>query len=346
MFFERVRALNSSPGVDTETVLRHAAAAHYRRRIRNFIFVAFLFAFVAAIAKAEDHRYWVLSATSGFLTLAAWYEISVVFSALRSLTESGSAKAPRGPRLVGRARGQLEATVSRLARNVTVYPASAPFFGYGISVRNWSVVVDAATPASGCEAIPFTVSDLLGRMRERLAELEGLCPLGVILEDRVMVSGTDLNRVPKYVRDRIIDSGTGAVAPAIDSEFVSRLWEDPDEYVRPYITCSIVGWGGNLVLTAFIRVRYRNGQLSIEVNYSVLTPIDERYRSVDAFDAPRNIRHRVLVALTSVALLPGQILMSPIWTCVDFVRASRVAGHSRLRSEDGKDFWFNYGPGV
>ncbi|MDY7087136.1 MAG: hypothetical protein SYR96_18725, partial [Actinomycetota bacterium] len=49
---------------------------------------------------------------------------------------------------------------------------------------------------------------------------------------------------------------------------------------------------------------------------------------------------------TSVALLPGQILMSPIWTCVDFVRASRVAGHSRLRSEDGKDFWFNYGPGV
>ncbi|MEV7629081.1 hypothetical protein [Actinoplanes sp. NPDC089786] len=301
---------------------------------------------MAAIAKVEeDHRYRVLLAALGFLVFAAWYEISVVFSSLRSLTESGRAKAPQGPRLAGAASRRLEEAVSRLARNVIVYPASAPFFGYGISVRNWNFVIDAATPVSGCEAIPFAVSDLLAKMRERLTELDGLCPLGVILEDRVMVSGTDVNRVPKYVRDRVIDSRTGAVAPAIDSEFVDRLWADPDEYVRPYMTCSVVGWGGNLVLTAFIRVRYCNGQLSIEVNYSVLTPIDERYRSVDAFDAPRNIRHRVLVALTSATLLPGQILMSPIWTCVDFIRASRFAGHSRLGSQDGKDFWFNYGSG-
>jgi hypothetical protein len=345
VLFEKSRALSFSPGVDAAEVLRHAAKAYRRRRRRNAAFAALLIVYLLALINADGRRGFISLVALGVTLLVACYETCTLFSALNKLTRSTSGESAPGFASTDRVEKRLTEVAPWFTGNVTVFPASTPFFGYGITVRNWSVVINAATPAAGHEVEPFTVVELRERIARALAELGDLSPLGLEMKDRIMVSGSDISRVRKPVRDQILDTDTGMVVPLVDQGFIDELWENPDEYVRPYLTCSVTGWGGNLVLTAFIRLRCCNGLLSIEVNYSVLTPIDNRFHVVDALATPGNFWPRASIALGCMTAVPLRVLMSPVWSLVDLSRMLRGDHREKGNPRSQRDFWFDYGPG-
>ncbi|WP_406691992.1 hypothetical protein REH65_08350 [Saccharopolyspora sp. ID03-671] len=338
------RAIASSPGVDLVTVLKYGVAARSRQMIRDVVLVALLVIGLVLLASPESE--WVLLALfSGWAVLLV-ETLSTQYGVLakrlrRDVFDPALAPAPGS----GAIRARLDAIELQNRGNVTVSAQYGPFSGYGDSFGNWSFTLNVAKPAEGCtDVIDFTTGELRDHIADAVREI-GLP--GLVVEDRVFVSGLDLlHGLDPAVKRAVLPNELAAPAARVDEDVIARMREDATSRARPYLVIRVGGWSGDLVVTLFLRFSLlpRGDQLHVEANYSLLRPIHDRYQQVDRLlDAPTPLQlaratrscllRFVPVAFGAVARL-SSVVLAPLEDALGRMREARAIKHGRS---------FNYG---
>jgi hypothetical protein len=354
---ERRRAVASSPGVDLVMVLRHAIAAH-RRRIATDIFIATTLAItlalsiVAAVVTSrplappgpvapED----VPTTPTTPVTLIALVALVALIAAgtavflenftiyyrvlARTLRRNvfDPANAPTFRQEVERRLAEIQA---RDLGNVTVFPDYSPFIGHGGLVTAWSFVLNVAKPAEGKTVTAFSIEEVYDYVAKQVRSLGQ----GVAVENRVLVYGEDLlDGIDSVVGRAILPHDLEAPRPSIDDRLVRQLMSDPQGRARTYLSIRVIGWGGELALTVFLRFTMPRLQelLFVEASYLLLTPVQARYRLVDRLLPHPPISQLIQLAAKSAAQTPLRIITS-IGTSIGSL-LSRASGPAWDRTE-------------
>ncbi|QIZ35950.1 hypothetical protein [Saccharopolyspora sp. ASAGF58] len=340
---EDYRAVASSPGVDLVTVLKYGLAARRRQLTRDVLIV--LLGLIGLGVLASPQPGWAL-----LVLFAGWAVMFIetlsthygILSAQLRRNAFDPANAPAPTR--GRTAARLADIAARDRGNLTVFADYAPFAGYGITFGNWSFTLNVAKAEEGKDIVEFTVQEL----RDFVADsVRGIGLPGVLVEDRVFVSGLDLlHGFEPSVQQAILPNELAAPASRVDEAVLGRLHDDPNSRARPYLTVRVTGWSGELVVTMFLRFALspQKDLLFVEANYSLLPPVKRRYQEVDRLLSSPTFRQLGrLAAMSLIRLVPAVFgggqrvwagLVSPL---------TRVLKSRREAREITQDRTFNYG---
>ncbi|RRO14706.1 hypothetical protein EIL87_18335 [Saccharopolyspora rhizosphaerae] len=340
---EEYRSITSSPGIDLVTVLKWGVAARSRQLTRDVLLVVLLLIGLGLLSSPEPE--WVLLplfagwAVMFVETLSTYYGV-LARHFRRSCFNPANAPAPTSEAT----RKRLEAVSVHDRGNVTVFANYGPFAGHGTPFGNWSFTLNVAKAAEGEEAIDFTTAEL----RDFVADaVRGIGLPGVMVEDRVFVSGQDLlHGLEAPVKQAILPDELAAPASRVDEPLIAQLREDPQSRARPYLVVRVGGWSGELVVTMFLRFALmpRKDQLYVEANYSLLRPLQERYQHVDRLLGNPTPRQFVRLAGSSLArFVPTTFgAVQRIWGVVIAPVVAEFT-HRREKREITHERSFNYG---
>ncbi|MBF6169956.1 zinc ribbon domain-containing protein [Nocardia blacklockiae] len=284
------RAVAHSPAVNLDAVCRHAVAARRHHIVRDLALSTLLLGFVLYTLFGPSELslgFFVVfdlfnAALGGALYLAVlgW---CIVFAegylarwgpTARGLRQNAFRPADAPAVRAEPARGQLPHVARSASGNVTVYQGYNPFMGHGWSVRGWSFALDVTKPDRDGEPVePFTVTDLYQRLTKGITDLD--IP-AVKVYDRLFVNGADAHHDGRFVPDP-----EGCPVDSVDDATMSALMAHPEDHARPYLTTEIVGWQGEFVWSAFVRLVISDTSLFVEANYCVLPPLREIYHEID-----------------------------------------------------------------
>ncbi|MBL1103568.1 hypothetical protein JK361_02940 [Streptomyces sp. 5-8] len=336
------RAVASSPGVDLGCVLRHALAAHDRQRRQDVLMVLLLLAILITMPFTFG-----LSLVLGLLVgwvIVATEILSVQYRIVsRQLKRENfdPRRAPRPAKATDAAR--LEAIELRDRGNVVVSSRFEPFVGHGLTYRTWSFALNTGRPETGKQVVPFTVHELYAHVSARVAALR--LP-GMDIGDVLLVNGADLLLgIDDRTRAEVLRNLAGPPGAQVSDALLRDLRKDSSGRARPYLAIRVTGWSGELVSTLFLRCALLsdNDTAFIEGSNCLLTPVPERYRTVDRqLDSPTFRQWCGLITEAAVCT-PVQLVCAPFAILGDLCgtlgrhRAQRRQDRAiRLRS-------FNYG---
>jgi hypothetical protein len=212
--------------------------------------------------------------------------------------------------------------------------------GSGVSISAWSFVLDVQRPAEGRDCTRFSTTDIHDAVEARLRSLD---VSGMRIEDKLFVDGGDLRRGDTPFLPVAVGPPRTEVPPTL----LRALIEGPEDTVRPYLCLRVEGWGGQLVLSTFVRFVATSAHLFVEVSHSLLAPVEEEYQEVDRLLPQPTARQMTRIAGRSAARTPLRLLLAPV-TVVRAVGAplSRSLRLARQRREITQALRFNYGSSV
>jgi FHA domain len=344
------RACAPSYGVDLPAVVKHALAAERHRRIRDVLLVIVGLAGLGLLATAvagalpdldlldvlddlDDLDGLSDLSRLGLLALLpltlAWLVVAVHLFHLRVAVLGRRLSTRRFA--VGDAPSPFSAAaqreVGRLTRaqrgNVMVFTDYLPFVGCGLPHDyGWSIAVDITKAATdGQPPKPFHSDDVHACLAREIAAT-GLPNLG--LSERLFINGVDINHASELLPDRLAPPVT-----SVDAELVRAVSRAPESSARAYLCVEVIGWGGQLVVTIFLRAVRLRGSLFLEGATYELYPLAPEYSLVDRVSS--DLLTGLFVALTHGAVLAvPQLLTAPL-------RLARAWGRSAARRRQERD---------
>lgn len=182
--------------------------------------------------------------------------------------------------------------------NVTVYSGYTPWVGFGATLSQAQLTVPLL-PADGpagmgarpAGPVPFTTTELVGRVREQLraiaVDATGTADAGgeslgsLVIEDRIFASGTVIGDDERFMR-------TVNLAPAtrLSAEEVERIMLRPTGAVRHYLAVHVPLWGGDVVPSVFLHFSTVGRSLHLHIDNHVLSPVHTAYHVVDRLRGP------------------------------------------------------------
>jgi hypothetical protein len=325
----------TSPDVDLGPVLRHALAARSRQLARDFALTALLIVAVWTFLTFQGTAF-VITLVLAWAVLFAEQLVAtygVVARRLRSdVFDPAAAPEPSDDRLRLRLRDLHGASQG----NVTVYSDFVPFVGSGVPIGAWSFALDVQRPAEGRQCVPFTATEIHDVV---LSHLQQLNVAGLWVEDRVFVDGGDLRGDPRF-----LPAATGPPSTSAPPEMVRRLIDHPEDRVRPYTCVRVAGWGGQLVLSTFVRCVVTPQHLFVEVSNSLLAPVQHEYQEVDHLLPQPTGRQMARIAGRCALRTPVRLVLAP-GTVVRALGApiSQARRRARQRREITQTLRFDYG---
>ena len=302
------RALGISPGTDLGTVLINCREAERRLLLRDVVLAALTVALIVLAAVLQPTGVvvvvvWILAAEVIYAeaVLATWGVVARRF--LRGSFD------PEQERARGARTGELFAQISQAQEgNVTVYSGFSPFVGSGFDHGGWSFALNLSHGAERVGARvqprPFAVAELYADVA---AAVQALRVPGLALQDRLYVDGRSVRR------DGFLLDGDGARPLAVvDAATVQRYVGGGAESVRHYKTIRVVTWGGELVLSIFLRFSIIHHSLFAEASYFLLPPVQESLHEVDELQARPSWAERGHIALWSILMAPVQLVAAPV----------------------------------
>jgi hypothetical protein len=187
--------------------------------------------------------------------------------------------------------------------NVSIYGGYSPFFGSGSERESWSFALDILRSAEGATAQPFTADDLHNFVTREVRAV-GLARVSV--EDRVFVDGRDLASDSRFVAREPAPPWLYA-----DPELISRLRAFPEDRVRPYACFHILGWGGQLVCSTYLRFVVTRRHLFAEATHCILPPIKEKYQEIDRISSRPTLRQASQIGGRTLLSAPLRLLAAP-----------------------------------
>ncbi|WP_280252466.1 hypothetical protein [Nocardia abscessus] len=352
---EPLRSVARSPGVDLVAVAKHAVAARERQLARNLVMIATMVVVVGNQLAAADFDAGplglllildpsrLLSPLSLGALLVGWLAVwgegcsarwgGTANSLRRGTFRSSAAPAPRKASV----RQQIEHVAAYSDGNVTAYHGYQPFLGHGWPLSAWSMALDITRPGSDQEPVrPFTAVELNERLRKEIAQLD---MRGLNVYNRLFVNGGDIHHDGRFLPDP-----TGRPVDRVPETTIEALMTSPEDRARPYLTAEIVGWGGEVVWTAFVRLAVSASSLFVEANYCALPPLRQVYHEIDDLLLRPRPSQVLRLAWRSLLSLPRTY-----WHAVpDAVRQllgdfRRERKHARQVSEISQVFTFDHG---
>lgn len=294
-----LRAICPSYGIDLVALARHAVAARRRTRLLDLLLVGLfgllVLGLVLVATGAGTGRgpvavglALVVVAICGPYVLVAVDELDTcrrateIFDGTAALRDLAPALDPG-----------LEAELERVdARNVVTFAGGVPFVGSGNHLGAWKLSVDltkAATDPTGRQRTvrPFDVSDL---HRELTLAVRRSGVPGLEVHNRLHVAGSAAVRVPGLLPDP-----HHRPRPVVDRDFVRLGIVKPRPEARTYLCMEHSSWGGELVVSAFVRAEIVSGHLFVEYHAYVLLPLREELCSGDLLpQTPWDVTRSVL----------------------------------------------------
>ncbi|GAA4941204.1 hypothetical protein HD597_009264 [Nonomuraea thailandensis] len=346
------RATAPSYGVDLPAVAKHALAAERHRTVRDVLLLLIAAATLAALAAAVAGVLPELDALDaldvledlddlddlsplGLAVLAllplapAWLVVAAHLFHTRVVVlggrlssrrfTAGSAPSPLGPR----ARRQVRRLVQAQHGNVMVFSGYRPFVGSGEEYHGWSFAIDITKPANKDRPPrPFHSDDVHAHLAREVAAT-GLPNLR--LTERLFINGVDINHAPDLLPNPL--------APPLvttDAELLRAVSRTPESSARVYLCVEVLGWGGQLIVTIFIRAIRLRGSLFMEGSTYMLYPLAHKYSDVDRISADP------LTGL-AVAIGEGAVRTIPLLLTAPYRLARRSAGAAALRRQERDD---------
>jgi hypothetical protein len=207
------------------------------------------------------------------------------------------------------------------AGDVTVYSGFTPFVGVGFDHGGWSFAVNISegkTDLSGTRPPrPFAVEDLQERVT---ADIEALGIATLTIADRVYADGRRIREDEALLPDPMRRPATW-----IEPHALSDLLDARGEAVRQYRVVRVAAWGGELVLSIFVRFLRVERGLFTEVGYFLLPPLDESCHAVDRIRPAPDWRANLRLLFDSVVATPI------LWVQAPFAVAYRLLAPLRRR---------------
>ncbi|MEV1001877.1 FHA domain-containing protein [Nonomuraea sp. NPDC050202] len=343
------RATAPSYGVELPAVAKHALAAERHRTVRDVLLLLIACAALGTVAAAAAGALPDLDAFDvlddlddpgdlsplrlvvlALLPLApAWLVVAAHLFHTRVIVlggrlssrrfTAGSAPAPFGPR----ARRQVRRLVQAQHGNVMVFSGYRPFVGSGEEYHGWSFAIDITKPAhKDRPPRPFHSDDVHAHLAREVAAT-GLPNLR--LTERLFINGVDINHAPELLPDPL--------APPLvttDAELLRAVSRTPESSARVYLCVEVLGWGGQLIVTIFIRAIRLRGSLFLEGSTYMLYPLAPEYSEVD------RISSDPLTGL-AVAIGEGAARTIPLLLTAPYRLAMRSARGAALRRQERDD---------
>lgn len=329
----------TSPDVDLDPVLRHALAARARQVARDLVLTAILLWALWEFLTLQVQIV-LLSLVVAWAVLFGEQLIATYGIVARQLRPGAfnpeMAPAPGSPRL----RRRLAELDVAARGNVCVYGGYVPFVGSGVPISAWSFVLDVQRAAEGRECRRFTTTDIHDAVEARLRSVDAA---GLRIDDRLFVDGDDLRRGDT----RFLPVAVGPPRTEVPPVLLRALIEQPEDTVRPYMCVHVEGWGGQLVLSTFVRFVATRAHLFVEVSHSLLAPVKEEYQEVDRLLPQPTARQMLRIAGRSALRTPPRVVLAP-GTVVRALSAplARSLRRARQRREITQALRFNYGSSV
>jgi hypothetical protein len=304
------KAVCPSWGVDLVAVARHATLSRSRRLARDAallrtlvgtgvaLFVAALLGVIRVVSFYEAIGLVLLVVLAG--VVRSWI---LVFRHYRAARHDALAMVDSSPPLRERAAPLSPSVEERLTQvnegNVVIFSGPTPFVGSGLHLDNWTMTVDLSkgTVISGTDRrrtpSHFDSADVHDELLRAVPR--GGLP-GVQATNRLYVGGTTAPSllslipppVPRRQRPRSV----------VSEEELREIILQPREGARVYACFEKSGWGGQIIVSTFIRATRYENTLFIEGASYVLLPLGERF--FDVYQLPLKRREElVAVALTA-----------------------------------------------
>ncbi|UBU14324.1 FHA domain-containing protein [Nonomuraea gerenzanensis] len=344
------RAIAPSYGVELPAVARHALAAERHRTLRDVLLLLIAAAAVGTVVAALTGVLPELDALEalddlddlsgpedlpglGVLALLplslAWLVVAAHLFHTRVVVlgrrlSSGRFTAGAAPGAYGpRARRQVRRLVQAQHGNVMVFSGYRPFVGSGVEYHGWSFAIDITKPAhKDRPPRPFHSDDVHAHLAREVAAT-GLPNLR--LTERLFINGVDINHAPDLLPDPL--------APPLvttDAELLRAVSRTPESSARVYLCVEVLGWGGQLIVTIFIRAIRLRGSLFMEGSTYMLFPLAREYSEVD------RVSSDPLTGL-AVAIGEGAARTIPLLLTAPFRLAGRWARGAALRRQERDD---------
>lgn len=188
----------------------------------------------------------------------------------------------------------------RLSGNLVVYSGYSPFVGSGIDVGGWSFVVDTDKGKKVMDKrlspIDFQLSEIYAQVDD---EIEGLNIPNLMVKDKVFINGKKIRGNSDLLPNKL-----GSPTNNVSQEFIEEVMNEDDKEARFYRVIQVTDWGGDLVLTSFLRFQKSYKSLFVENNYFILPPISEEFKAIDSIKETSGFKHLIgwLTGMLFVAL--------------------------------------------
>jgi hypothetical protein len=334
------KAVGVSPGVDLRPVIVNCRQALRRLLVRDIVLTLLLVALFALGVLLQPPEIvvlvvWLLAAEVVYAE-AVFAKWGVVARRFRRGTFDAQRECARGPAPAG-----VLADVARAqAGNVTIYSGFSPFVGAGLDQGGWSFALNVSRGAERYGAPVDPRPFELGELYDHLARaVEALRIPGLSVEDRLYVDGRALRQDGLFLDER----GEHPI-PVADESSVQHYIGGGAEAVRHYKTIRVVTWGGELVLSIFLRFSLVEHSLFAEASYFLLTPVDDALHQVDELHERPTWGERARLAARAILVAPVRAAAAPFHVLeAGIAPVPRYLKRRRIRTEVRRNAAFDHG---
>jgi hypothetical protein len=122
---------------------------------------------------------------------------------------------------------------------------------------------------------------------------------------------------------------------------LQRLMVAPTHRVRHYTCVRVTDWGGELVLSQYLRFEVANGRLFCELSRFLLLPLNAEMHRSDGLPVEPGTEDMLRLAWRALVLTPILLLRSPY--AVALRPRLRERRRAKQRRDVERDFFFDYG---
>ncbi|MFI6922311.1 hypothetical protein ACIBIZ_20395 [Nonomuraea spiralis] len=336
---DRFRAVAQSPGVDLATMLKYALMAQRRQRVRDAVLAVLAVVTLLTLSSSLVLLPLFLAWLVVFVELYDAYESVILTKLTRDSFDPADAPLPSSPSM----RDHLVDIADRGAGNVTVFADYSPFVGHGSRINNWSFTMNVAKARPGETVVPFAVGELYDRVG---AEIGALGLPGLTVENKLFVNGLDLRyETDPELQAAVLPDALLPPVPIVSERFIHELRDNPRTRARPYLTVSVTGWEGEVVISIFLRfvLLAEKGMMFTEAGYSLLPPLREAYREVDRLVNHPPAQRMARLAVAALGRTFGGLLLAVPNTVAAVSEPGRRRRQHRAGIKAIRGHTFNYG---
>jgi hypothetical protein len=225
-------------------------------------------------------------------------------------------------------------------KNLIIYSGYAPFVGAGFNIGGWSIAVNVGRGKEVMGQVkaprPFTTQELYTAVAQGASTI----PLPhYSIAHILLVDGQSIRDNTYFIPDPTKRPYTEA-HPTLVASFVDK----PTENVRHYLRFQVQAWHGELVFSMHLHFVKVGLKLFIEAEYSILPPVSEAYRKIDAYERHATGRRvRQLLGESAALAIPALFAASGQVSNIMFHSFARAGAH-RQALRDIRDLQtFDYG---